>query len=987
MRTIPTPRCPPTSVFSTEAIVANRKGQSKPQTPSQRYASLLFECGLGYPLWRPAPRFTQAGNEHTINIGDVGVVRNDLPYHTLFNIAQPKDSPANRDGVPEGADPPCIILPEDITMDDKSGENDRCYIWPKESILSENVQEDSNGSRIFNFTLTSTHGALLLLPQGSVLENLDARKEFLSRIQHHWPQWYDWVEQTKKVDLGDQQGLYVVTGVEKCSTWANASWDPAVGSENPQSLSLKLTVDGSNGRCYWAYSTSRCQTQSAKPLSSGTDSILKHTIFMRGFRVDQRGSIRGSSPLPAPMDFEGDNGNDDENPAGDRRDDDFGGNGRQQNHSSSFRNSSSHSSGQAPASSSGHGHSGGQSRSNFSLGYPQSNMHIMNLSGSESNSAGLCSTSMDLLANVAHPCKVINDLAFELISNLNPALLDDGCIAISHDDDWMDVIQDSDEELPSKAEIIRRVSAELKYIVQGDTIYTSRMSNAEIDLVQQSLSLVSVQNMTTPIPLLIEFRETKVEPEGNIQTATNTSAIRSDSDLGNQTPLLPHSESSGKWNEKFSDLSTHAPGAISNQSQPYHKHHNNPLVNPLQQQESQSEHLKDASLSTASSLHLVWKEEPQSFDHLLASKTIDPKILPQLSKHVKKEELPDLIDLEMLPESSESEKEDKLPGLPALELTKTKPEENEKGQPKASAASDTLHFQRHRRRGAALSCAECRSNCVKKGAEVGMFSTEAHVNHGFVLANTEVLHEKITQLASRVRTLEDALATSHSKTSLHSHPLLSEDLLQIKRPLERMRLDQPPAKDVKEEGGDTIDAVGSLAISPKGRTTFFGQTANSWYLLQNKGSDEDEQKSPTLDPIMPTDIPWLSYAFPFASSANTSLESLRPSIMSLLPKANHARHLSNIYYRHAAWMYTPILQDDFNNLVFRPIYEGDSSTYETVSSHNLSIIYMILAIGTLLDLDKAAHSPEALQYYHLGRAALSIDGVFEEQSIPAIQAL
>ncbi|KAL0580573.1 hypothetical protein V5O48_001398, partial [Marasmius crinis-equi] len=256
----------------------------------------------------------------------------------------------------------------------------------------------------------------------------------------------------------------------------------------------------------------------------------------------------------------------------------------------------------------------------------------------------------------------------------------------------------------------------------------------------------------------------------------------------------------------------------------------------------------------------------------------------------------------------------------------------------ASAASDTPLAQRHKRRGAALSCAECRSNCVKKGAGIVAFSTEAHIDHGvfrlwcylsrgqvssrdygvisevltylpgslttgkgnrFVLANTEVLHEKITQLASRVRTLEDALAVSHSKTSLHPHPLLSEDLLQIKRPLERERLDQPPAKDVKEEGGDTIDAMGSLAISPKGRTTFFGQTANSWYLLQNEGSDEDEQKSPTLDPIMPTDIPWLSYAFPFASSANTSSESLRPSIMSLLPKANHARHLSDIYYRHA----------------------------------------------------------------------------------------
>ncbi|KAF9258724.1 hypothetical protein L218DRAFT_1063037 [Marasmius fiardii PR-910] len=312
----------------------------------------------------------------------------------------------------------------------------------------------------------------------------------------------------------------------------------------------------------------------------------------------------------------------------------------------------------------------------------------------------------------------------------------------------------------------------------------------------------------------------------------------------------------------------------------------------------------------------------------------------------------------------------------------------------ASASPDSTLVQRHKRRGAALSCAECRrlklkvfpcSNCVKKGC--GAICPEGSLTTGkgnrFVLANTEVLHEKITQLATRVRTLEDALALSHSTQSALPHPLLSDDLLQIKRPLERERLDHPTTKDVKEEGGDTIDAMGSLAISPGGRTTFFGQTANSWYLLQNEGSDEEEARSPTLEPIMPTDIPWLSFSFPFASST----EGLRGTIISLLPKAPIARHLSNMYFRHAAWMYTPIAQDEFEELVFRPLYESDPSSYETISSHSLAITYMILAIGTLLDLDKPAHSPEASQLYHLGRAALSIDSVFEEQSIPAIQAL
>lgn len=79
-----------------------------------------------------------------------------------------------------------------------------------------------------------------------------------------------------------------------------------------------------------------------------------------------------------------------------------------------------------------------------------------------------------------------------------------------------------------------------------------------------------------------------------------------------------------------------------------------------------------------------------------------------------------------------------------------------------------------------------------------------------MLANTEDLHDKISQLATRVRQLEDALAHSHGMSSLHPHPLLSEELLQIKRPLERERMDVVQLKEKKADPNDTIDAMGSL---------------------------------------------------------------------------------------------------------------------------------------------------------------------------------
>ncbi|KAF9460500.1 fungal-specific transcription factor domain-containing protein [Collybia nuda] len=308
---------------------------------------------------------------------------------------------------------------------------------------------------------------------------------------------------------------------------------------------------------------------------------------------------------------------------------------------------------------------------------------------------------------------------------------------------------------------------------------------------------------------------------------------------------------------------------------------------------------------------------------------------------------------------------------------------------------------RHKRRGVALSCAECRrlklkcsrvfpcSNCVKKGCSA--ICPEGSLTTGkgnrFVLANTESLHEKINQLSNRVRQLEDALAQSHAVNSNFPHPLLSDELLQIKRPLERERVDVPLTKEEKPEINDNIDSLGSLSISQGGRSTFFGRTANSWYLLQNEEGSEQEEDSPIHEPPMPLDVPWLEYAFPFTPPVNKTAENVRGSIISFLPRASVARTVCDTYFRHAAWMYTPIPETDFFDSIFRPVYEQDAAYHGTTGSHSLAVLYLILAIGTLLDLEKPAHSAESMQYYQLGRAALALDSVLEEQSIPGIQAL
>lgn len=56
-------------------------------------------------------------------------------------------------------------------------------------------------------------------------------------------------------------------------------------------------------------------------------------------------------------------------------------------------------------------------------------------------------------------------------------------------------------------------------------------------------------------------------------------------------------------------------------------------------------------------------------------------------------------------------------------------------------------------------------------------------------------------------------------------------------------------------------------------------------------------------------------------------------------------------------------------------------------SHNLAILFLVIALGALLDLEGQAHSQEAKWYYQLGKAALALEPVLDSSSLSTIQAL
>ncbi|EIW58721.1 uncharacterized protein TRAVEDRAFT_123989 [Trametes versicolor FP-101664 SS1] len=322
---------------------------------------------------------------------------------------------------------------------------------------------------------------------------------------------------------------------------------------------------------------------------------------------------------------------------------------------------------------------------------------------------------------------------------------------------------------------------------------------------------------------------------------------------------------------------------------------------------------------------------------------------------------------------------------------------------------DPLTGEKKRKRGATrLSCAECRrlklrcdraipcGSCVKRGCAAicpdGSLTTGK--GNRFVLASTQDLHEKINQLANRVRDLEDALRASHTLHSLDPHPLLSEDLLRIKAPIQRENLINTGATNGNpdEQGADVVDSFGSLSISESGRTNYFGQATSSWV---NNQDDLRDHRLSQLAKLLSPEVLSLSGLFPIAPSlpltpdAQTmKLERLR-SLFWYLPGVDEACELRRIYFQNAAWMYNPVTMAQLNESAYNIFYNTSKAPDmdDPLLSHQLALLYMILAIGSLMDTTRPAYNVEAEKYHQLARAALFQSPIFEEPTLTAVQSL
>lgn len=79
----------------------------------------------------------------------------------------------------------------------------------------------------------------------------------------------------------------------------------------------------------------------------------------------------------------------------------------------------------------------------------------------------------------------------------------------------------------------------------------------------------------------------------------------------------------------------------------------------------------------------------------------------------------------------------------------------------------------------------------------------------------------------------------------------------------------------------------------------------------------------------------------------------------------------------------------FMDLILNECYPDNmpAATLQHVSSHRLSFLFMVFALGTLMDIHRPLCSIEAEEYHTLARACLCVEPVYDNSTLQAVQTM
>ncbi|KAF9488203.1 hypothetical protein BDN71DRAFT_1457617 [Pleurotus eryngii] len=231
---------------------------------SQIYARQLLVKRHGYPLWIPEPYgHSPIYRTKGVRIGDVGYVTQDGGFETLFNIRASPNDPINRRGVPDGFQEVHLHVHDVVHLPNFHHSNSAVTSTSaKQRSLDAGVsvtqaQTIVGAGAALEYVWSSTEGAILHLPKGA--SRITATKSvFREQAMRHAKNWYKFAFECSDVANGS---LYLITGCDKTSSWmVGAFSDCSSGSQAILQLSVAGLLEGQLSYNYsWATSSPAIQ--------------------------------------------------------------------------------------------------------------------------------------------------------------------------------------------------------------------------------------------------------------------------------------------------------------------------------------------------------------------------------------------------------------------------------------------------------------------------------------------------------------------------------------------------------------------------------------------------------------------------------------------------------------------------------------------------------------------------------------------------------
>ncbi|ESK92630.1 hypothetical protein Moror_4326 [Moniliophthora roreri MCA 2997] len=414
------------------------KSTDSPLPSSLRYSLLMFQEKQGYPFWCPEPN-SQLPYEYRkkgLRIGDVGIVHHDRPFDFLFNITYPADHLINHRGVPAGF---TQVPLEDLDINEvvKYRRDNSYVVHPTHAISRDMVSGVFPGEKHYEFTPTNHEGALLVLPKGSSSAALENKAVFRDYAKKHANEWFTYAKKRRgrMFPAGTKPSLYVITGWEKCASWGISSVfiPPYI---NPEAIKLTHDVAKDDGKFFtneWRHVPRWDESRCGPDYWINGSTPKNQSVFARGFKISKRQKktkvkVRDITATTVNVEKILDL------PPG------------------TSAGSSSYYSTSASGTSSNHGY--GYSTGGYT--------HPMTLMNPEDDISISDSVNQEQLT--FHPCDLINDF-------LHEAALNAGDIAISHDDDWISILDKGTTALEDMKSFFRTLCSNFDFFVDGDVIY------------------------------------------------------------------------------------------------------------------------------------------------------------------------------------------------------------------------------------------------------------------------------------------------------------------------------------------------------------------------------------------------------------------------------------------------------------------------------------------------------------------------------------